>query len=101
MKMPPVASHKRRSRGADASVPFSAARRRASDPTLRRLVRDLLAARVRAGLTQEQVARRMGTKKSAISRLESGVLNRPTLTTIENYALVVGCRVEILLHPYP
>jgi transcriptional regulator with XRE-family HTH domain len=63
-------------------------------------VRDLLAARVRAGLTQEQVARKPGTKKSAISRLESGTVHRPTLTTIGNYGLVVGCRVEILLRPW-
>ena len=32
------------------------------------LVRELLAARVRAGLTQEEVAERMGTTKSAVSR---------------------------------
>jgi len=101
MRLPPVASSKCRSRSQDETVPFSPARRRLSDPTLRRLVRRLLAARVRAGLTQEQVARKLGTKKSAISRLESGAANRPTLTTIENYALVVGCRVEISLHPFP
>ena len=34
------------------------------------LVRELLAARMRAGLTQEQVAASMGTTKSAVSRLE-------------------------------
>jgi hypothetical protein len=32
-----------------------------------------------------------------ISRLENGLLHRPTLTTIETYAQVVGCRVEIRL----
>ena len=37
----------------------------------------------------------MGTTASAISRLESGKYSRPTLTTIENYALVVGCELTI------
>jgi len=31
--------------------------------------------------------------------LESGKRSRPTLTTIENYALVAGCRVEVRLLP--
>ncbi len=46
-------------------------------------------------MTQDGVAARMGTTKSAVSRLESGVRTRPTLRTIENYALAVGARVEI------
>ena len=76
-------------------------RRSKSDPTLSMLVGQLIAARVRVGFTQDQVASKMRTTKSAISRLESGVRHRPTLTTIENYALVVGCRVEIRLRPLP
>ena len=52
-------------------------------------------------MTQQQVADRMRTTKSAISRLESGIAYRPKLGTIENYALVVGCRVEIKLRPLP
>jgi len=36
-----------------------------------------------------------GDHASAISRLESGKYSRPTLTTIENYALVVGCELTI------
>ena len=72
-------------------------RRRKSDPTLNVLVGQMIAARVRAGFTQEQVASKMRTTKSAISRLDSGSRNRPTLTTIENYALVVGCQVEVRL----
>ena len=76
-------------------------RRRDSDKTLYRLTNELVAARVRAGLTQQEVGRRMGTTKSAISRLERGLVHRPTLTTIENYALVVGCRIDIHLLPWP
>ena len=72
-----------------------------ADRALHRLTRELVAARWRAGLTQREVAQRLRTTKSAISRLERGLLHRPTLTTIENYALVVGCRVEIHLAPWP
>jgi transcriptional regulator with XRE-family HTH domain len=78
--------------------PFSRARRLWSDRTLRVLTRELLVARLHAGLTQEQVANKLGTRKSAISRLENG-LTRPTLTTIENYAQVVGCTIELRLLP--
>ena len=56
-------------------------RRQASDPSLRRVMQQLIAARVRAGLTQQQVAVKLATKKSAISRLESGASHRPTLAT--------------------
>ena len=76
-------------------------RKRTSDPTLCDLLSRLIAARVRAGLTQQEVASRMRTTRSAISRLESGTSSRPTLTTIENYALVVGCSVEIRLQQFP
>ncbi|HEY1325570.1 MAG TPA: helix-turn-helix transcriptional regulator [Casimicrobiaceae bacterium] len=65
------------------------------DGSLGRLVRDLVTARERVGLTQSQVAAGMGTTTSAISRFESGKYSRPTLTTIENYALVVGCDLRI------
>jgi transcriptional regulator with XRE-family HTH domain len=47
------------------------------------------------------VARRLGTTKSAVSRFERGLLHRPTLTTIENYALVVRRRVQIRILPWP
>ena len=59
------------------------------------LVADLVAARTAAGMTQEEVAVRMWTTKSVVSRLESGMCTRPTLTTIEKYAVAVGALVEI------
>ena len=59
------------------------------------LVADLVAARTGAGMTQEEVAVRMWTTKSVVSRLESGVCTRPTLTTIEKYAVAMGAFVEI------
>jgi len=69
----------------------------ATDKTLQQLVSDLIAARFRAGLTQNEVAERMWTTKSAVSRLESGRHTRPTLSTKEKYAIAVGCRVEVKL----
>ena len=74
---------------------------RLSDRMLDDLVTQLVAARCRAGLSQAQIADRMRTTRSAISRLESGAYHRPTLTTIESYALVVGYRVEVTLRPWP
>jgi len=66
-----------------------------ADRTLQVLVADLVAARAAAGMTQEEVAVRMWTTKSVVSRLESGVCTRPTLSTIEKYAVAVGALVEI------
>ena len=66
-----------------------------NDRTLQTLVSDLVAARTAAGMTQEQVALRMWTRRSAVSRLESGRYARPTLDTIQKYALAVGARVEV------
>src|SRR5512135_1171530 len=71
------------------------ARSLARDRILQCLVADLLAARTAVGMTQEEVAARMFTTKSAVSRLESGKVVRPTLRTIERYAVAVGARLEI------
>ena len=65
------------------------------------LVRELLAARAKAGLTQEQVAECMGTTKSAVSRLEGAGKHSPSLSTLKRYARAVGCEVEIRLVPAP
>ena len=72
---------------------------RAADRALRELVADLIAARTAAGMTQEQVAARMLTTASVVSRLERGSQTRPTLRTIERYALAVGAHVEIRVRP--
>lgn len=65
------------------------------------LVRELLKARSRAGLTQEAVAERMGTTKSAVSRLEAAGRHSPSVTTLKKYAQAVGCEIEIRLVPTP
>ena len=59
----------------------------------------LLRARARAGLTQDAVAERMGTTKSAISRLESAGKHTPSLNTLRRYALGVGCNIQVKLVP--
>ena len=57
----------------------------------------MLKARARAGLTQDAVAERMGTTKSAISRLESARKHAPSLATLKRYALAVGCELQVKL----
>ncbi len=61
---------------------------------------ELLKARMEAGLTQSEVAERMGTKTPAIARLESGGGNKqhsPSISTLRKYAKAVGCHLEIRL----
>jgi len=60
------------------------------------LRRKLVALRKSAGLTQEEVAKRLKTKKSNISRLESvNSTISPKLSTIADYAEVMGYNVKI------
>ena len=63
------------------------------------LVREMLAARARIGLSQEAVAEIMGTTKSSISRLEAAGKHAPSMTTLKRYAHAVGCHLEIKLVP--
>jgi DNA-binding XRE family transcriptional regulator len=64
-----------------------------------RVIHELLSARTRAGLTQEAVAERMGTTKSAVSRLEGAGKHSPSVSTLRRYAEAVGHRLEIKLVP--
>ena len=63
------------------------------------ITRELLLARKQSGLTQEAVARKIGTTKSAVSRLESAGKHVPSITTLRKYAEAVGCKLEIKLVP--
>ena len=60
----------------------------------------MLKARSRAGLTQDVVAERMGTTKSAVSRLESAGKHTPSLATLKRYASAVGCELQVKLVPH-
>lgn len=53
-------------------------------------------AREAAKLTQEEVAQQIGTRKSAISRIENHAENI-TLATLNAYAKAVGCKLHIQL----
>lgn len=61
-------------------------------------ISELLQARKQAGLTQEEVATRMGTTKSAISRLEGSIRSdshSPSFATLRKYAHACGKRLII------
>lgn len=69
-----------------ASVPWSNAKERLlSDPEVKaayeelepeyEIARQLIRARIDAGMTQKQLAEKIGTRQSAISRMESGAQN--------------------------
>ena len=55
--------------------------------------------RRKAGLSQEAVAKRMGTSQSVVARIESGLLSGrlPSLASLQKYANAVGKQVEIRL----
>lgn len=54
-------------------------------------------ARSRAGLTQAQVAERLGVTQPAVARIESG--KNVSLKTLRRYAKALGCTVKIELAP--
>ena len=66
------------------------------------LLRQMLKARQKAGLSQAQVAERMGTKAPAVTRLESSLGNgkhSPSLATLQKYASAVGCELQVKFVP--
>jgi transcriptional regulator with XRE-family HTH domain len=67
------------------------------------ILNELLHARMRAGKTQEQVAKKMKTTTSAVGRLESAggkQKHSPTITTLQKYARALGCALKITLVPF-
>ncbi len=63
-------------------------------------LRAMLSARQKAGLTQADIAERMGTKPPAITRLESSLTSgkhSPSLATLKKYAEALGYHLEIRL----
>lgn len=58
----------------------------------------LIAARTHAGLTQAELAQRMGTTQSAIARLEGGKA-RPSTGTLEKVANATGTRLKVTFEP--
>src|SRR5271155_4878271 len=54
--------------------------------------------RNRAGLTQEELARKMGTTQPVVARLESG-RSRPSMRTLQRLAEATGSRLLISFAP--
>jgi ribosome-binding protein aMBF1 (putative translation factor) len=84
------------------------ARKWLEEPTLREacdaledqfaLAEALIQARARAGLTREEVARRMGATQAAVARLEGG-RSKPSTRTLERFAAATGTRLRISFEP--
>ena len=66
----------------------------------RRLVGELTAQRQAAGLSQTQVAARMGTSQSAVARLEAGGAD-VRASTLERYAAAIGSEISWRLQDPP
>ena len=62
----------------------------------RELTTALVSRRVELGLSQTEVAARMGTSQSAVARLESGDAD-VRLSTLERYAAALGQRLDFRL----
>ncbi|MDT3668941.1 MAG: helix-turn-helix transcriptional regulator [Aromatoleum sp.] len=60
------------------------------------IARELIAARVRAGLSQAELAERMHTTQSTIARLESG-RSLPSMRTLARFAEATGSRAVVRL----
>jgi transcriptional regulator with XRE-family HTH domain len=59
---------------------------------------EVLKARAESGLTQAEVAARVGTTQSAIARLESAeAKHSPSIVTLQRYAKALGYKVELRL----
>ena len=66
------------------------------------LLKEMLKARKQAGLSQAQIAKKMGTKPPSITRLElslSSGKHSPSLLTLKKYAGAIDCRLEIKIVP--
>ena len=66
---------------------------------LQRIGRELRLARIAAGMTQQQVAARIGTSKAQISRTERARVPQLRVATIARHSAVVGLRLSLQLYP--
>lgn len=60
------------------------------------LISKMIGLRIRHGLTQKELAKRIGTKQSAVSRFESGKYN-PSVKFLEKTAVALGAKLSISL----
>jgi len=64
----------------------------------RALLRALAEKRAAAGISQRELARRMGTSQPAVARLERGEVD-PKLSTLQRFAAAIGLEVDWRLRP--
>ncbi len=62
------------------------------------LIAAMAKARLRSGLTQAQLAKRMKTTQSTVARLESG-RGKPSTRTLTRFAKATGHRLKISFEP--
>ena len=62
------------------------------------LIAAVAKARLRSGLTQAQLAKRMKTTQSTVARLESG-RGKPSTSTLQRFAKATGHRLKISFEP--
>lgn len=60
------------------------------------VISELIAARLKNGITQKELAKKMGTTQSSIARLEAGSIN-PSLGFLEKIASIMGYKLTIHL----
>lgn len=58
------------------------------------IIRAVLQKRIKSKMSQKDLAKKLGTKQSAISRLESGTYN-PTLSFLKKLSTTLGGKLEI------
>ena len=58
------------------------------------LIAAMLDARQKAGLTQAQVAERMGVKQPVVAKIEGGRAN-VSIDTLKRYAHATGCKIKV------
>ena len=58
------------------------------------IIRSIIRKRLETGMSQKQLAQKMGTKQSALSRLESGTYN-PSLAFLKKVSEALGGKLQI------
>jgi transcriptional regulator with XRE-family HTH domain len=62
------------------------------------LLDEILKARAEAGLTQAELAERIGTTQSAVARMETAIgKHSPSIATLKRYASALGYRIQLRL----
>jgi ribosome-binding protein aMBF1 (putative translation factor) len=89
---PVAGGERRRARGTEYE------RERARLAPFEAIARQVIMRRGDLGLTQKELAERIGTSHSAISRLESGQ-HRASITTLERVGDALGLRLVVSLEP--